>query len=63
MTQDKCGKSLCVTNPATGQTVRLVVVDMCGHGGIDVDPLGFNAIDGNGAGVRDGHMMTEISWC
>lgn len=27
------------------------------------DPLGFNKIDGNGAGVRDGHMDTTIWWC
>ncbi|PSC74081.1 calcium-dependent kinase 34-like [Micractinium conductrix] len=63
MSQDKCGQSLCVTNTATGQTVKMVVVDMCGQGGVDMDPLGFNAIDGNGAGVRDGHMDVKLEWC
>jgi hypothetical protein len=62
MSQDKCGKCLRVTNPATGQWVVVQVVDMCGQGGIDMDPLGFNAIDGDGAGVRDGHMDTRIEW-
>ncbi len=32
------------------------------QGGIDMDPVAFNAIDGNGAGVRDGHMNVYIEW-
>lgn len=62
MTPDKCGKHLKATNPATGQWVILTVVDMCGQGGVDIDPVGFNAIDGNGAGVRDGHMHLNLEW-
>lgn len=27
------------------------------------DPLGFNQIDGDGDGVRDGHLLTDIRWC
>ena len=34
---------------------------MCGQGGIDMDPLGFNAID-DGQGVADGHMNVHIEW-
>ena len=63
MTQDKCGACLEVTNRATGQSVRTRVVDMCGQGGVDMDPLGFNAIDGDRAGVRDGHMDVDLAWC
>ena len=63
MTQDKCGKCLQVTNPSTGQSVKTRVVDMCGQGGVDMDPLGFNAIDGDRAGVRDGHMDVDLAWC
>ena len=63
MSQDKCGACLKVTNRATGQSVKTRVVDMCGQGGVDMDPLGFNAIDGNGAGVRDGHMDVDLAWC
>lgn len=37
-------------------------VDMCGHGGLDMDPVAFNALDIDGAGVRDGHMMLNIEW-
>ena len=63
MTPDKCGRCLKVTNPATGQSVRTIVVDECGQGGVDMDPLGFDAIDGNGAGYRDGHMYVDLEWC
>lgn len=63
MSQDKCGQSLCVTNTATGQTVKMVVVDLCGQGGVDMDPLGFNAIDGNNQGYLDGHMDVKLRWC
>ena len=64
MSQDKCGKCLMVTNRATGQSVKTRVVDLCGHRtGVDMDPLAFNAIDGNGAGVSDGHMYVKLSWC
>lgn len=62
MSQDKCGRHLRVTNPATGQWVITTVVDMCGQGGVDMDPIAFNAIDGNGAGVRDGHMNVILEW-
>ncbi|KAL4458100.1 hypothetical protein ABPG75_012965 [Micractinium tetrahymenae] len=63
MSQSRCGQSLCVTNPATGETVKMVAVDLCGNTDIDMDPLGFDQIDGNGAGVRDGHLVTGIRWC
>ena len=55
------------TNSATGASVTLMVVDMCGYenkpnGGIDTDPLGFNAIDTDGGGVRNGHMQVDLAW-
>lgn len=40
MSQDKCGRCLKVTNPVTGQSVRAVVVDMCGNGGVDMERRG-----------------------
>lgn len=63
MKPEYCGRCLKATNPATGQSVKLRVVDMCGQGGVDIDPLGFNAIDSNKAGVRDGHMWLDLEWC
>lgn len=63
MSQDKCGKCLRVCNQATGDCTEMTVVDMCGTGGIDADPKGFNRIDGDGAGVRDGSMQVSVSWC
>jgi hypothetical protein len=39
------------------------VVDMCGQGCVDMDPLGFNAIDGNGQGKADGSMNVRLEWC
>lgn len=62
MTPDKCGKHIRATNPTTGQSVIMTVVDLCGQGGVDMDPIAFNAIDGNGAGVRDGHMYVNLEW-
>ena len=47
MTGDKCGKHLRVTNPTTGQWVIVTVVDMCGQGGVDMDPIAFNAVSKN----------------
>lgn len=29
----------------------------------DADPLGFRAIDGDGAGHRDGHLNVHLEWC
>ncbi|EFN50753.1 hypothetical protein CHLNCDRAFT_33383 [Chlorella variabilis] len=63
MSQDKCGKCLKVTNTATGQSVKTRVVDMCGQGGVDMDPLGFNAIDGDGQGKATGDMAVRLDWC
>lgn len=39
-------RSIKVTNLSTGQSVKMRVVDMCGQGCVDMDPLGFNAIGG-----------------
>ena len=33
------------------------------RGGVDMDPIGFNAIDDDGAGVRDGFMDVDVEWC
>ncbi|KAI3424251.1 hypothetical protein D9Q98_009606 [Chlorella vulgaris] len=63
MSQDKCGKCLEVTNVATGASVKTRVVDLCGFDGVDMDPKGFNAIDTNKNGVRDGNMNVRLSWC
>jgi len=63
MKQSYCGRCVRVTNLATGDSVEMTVVDACGTGGVDMDPIGFNAIDGDGAGVRDGHMMVDVEWC
>lgn len=66
MSQDKCGKCLMVTNRATGQSVKTRVVDLCGHRtGVDMDPLAFNAIDGNGRRARRPHVrqaVVVLSW-
>lgn len=35
---DKCGRCIRVTNLATGDSVEATVVDMCGTGGMDLDP-------------------------
>ncbi|KAI7845912.1 hypothetical protein COHA_000458 [Chlorella ohadii] len=63
MSRDKCGRCIRVTNLATGDSIEATVVDMCGTGGMDLDPEAFNPIDSNGAGVRDGHMMVTVEWC
>ena len=40
MSQDKCGRCARVTNLRTGASVVMLVVDMCGTGGVDMDPIG-----------------------
>ncbi|KAI3424107.1 hypothetical protein D9Q98_009468 [Chlorella vulgaris] len=63
MSQDKCGRCLKVTNPVTGQSVRAVVVDMCGNGGVDMERRAFDRIDGNRGGYLAGHMNVKLEWC
>jgi hypothetical protein len=60
MNVDRCGKCLLITNPSTGQSVKVRVMDKCGNGGLDMDPVAFNAIDGDNNGYLDGHMRTKI---
>jgi hypothetical protein len=62
MNVDRCGKCLLITNPSTGQSVKVRVMDQCGNGGLDMDPVAFNAIDGDNNGYLDGHMRTEIQF-
>lgn len=63
MSVGKCGSCARVTNLATGDSTVMMIVDMCGTGGVDMDPVGFNAIDGDGAGMRDGHMDVSVELC
>ncbi len=63
--QKVCGKCLRVTNRATGASVVARAVDSGGCSdadgtGLDLDPCAFNAIDTDGAGVRDGHMRVDV---
>lgn len=53
MSQSRCGQSLCVKNQATGQTVKMVVVDLCGNTGID---MGESRAAAAAAGARGACM-------
>lgn len=61
-----CGKCLRVKNRATGAAIIVRVADSggCSGGakdGLDLDSAcAFNAIDTNGHGVRDGHLMVDV---
>lgn len=63
MRPEYCGRCIRITNLATGASVEATVVDKCGTGGMDADPAAFNAIDTNGAGLRDGRMNVAVEWC
>ena len=63
--QKTCGRCLRVRNRSTGAAVIARVVDSGGcaggaQNGLDLDVCTFNAIDGDGHGVRDGHMMVDV---
>lgn len=63
--QNSCGKCLKVTNQRTGAFVTARAVDNGGCSdtdgtGLDLDPCAFNAIDTDGAGLRDGHMRVRV---
>ncbi|XP_057817007.2 pathogenesis-related protein PR-4-like [Cryptomeria japonica] len=53
-----CGKCIHVTNESTGQSVTVRIVDRCQNGGLDLEIAAFNAIDGDGQGQFNGHMIT-----
>ncbi|PRW57371.1 chitin binding domain-containing [Chlorella sorokiniana] len=63
MKQEYCGRCVRITNLSTGDTVEATVVDACGFDGVDMDPLAFNAIDGDGEGYRAGTMSVSVEWC
>ncbi|XP_057736198.1 pathogenesis-related protein PR-4-like [Arachis stenosperma] len=54
-----CGKCLCVTNTATGDTKTVRIVDKCGHGGINLDVNVFREIDTDGVGYKKGHLNVD----
>lgn len=61
-----CGKCFRVKNRATGAAVIVRAVDSggCSGGaknGLDLSKCAFNAIDTNGQGVKNGHMMTDVT--
>lgn len=64
--QSVCGKCLRITNRRTGASVVVRAVDDGGCSdadgtGIDMDPCGFNAIDTDGQGVRDGNLRIDVT--
>ena len=63
--QKVCGKCFKITNRATGASIIGRAVDYGGCSdtdgtGIDFDPCGYDSIDTDGAGVRDGNMRVDI---
>lgn len=63
--QESCGACLRVSNERTGASVIARAVDNGGCSdtdgtGLDLDPCAFNAIDTDGAGLRDGHMRVRV---
>ena len=64
--QSKCGKKVRITNKASGKAVQAYIVDISGHGGVDMDQEAFIAIDtdgengGNGKGVAAGNMAVTV---
>lgn len=61
-----CGRCFRVTNRATGASVIGRAVDHGGcsggaQNGLDLDTCTFNAIDTKGQGVRDGHLMVDVT--
>ncbi|GLJ39639.1 hypothetical protein SUGI_0810320 [Cryptomeria japonica] len=57
-----CGTCIQVTNESTGQSVTVRIVDQCQNGGLDLETAAFNAIDGDGQGQFNGHMITTYQF-
>ncbi|BBN03238.1 protein MpPR4 [Marchantia polymorpha subsp. ruderalis] len=62
MGEAQCGKCIRVTNPSTGQSVVVRILDKCANGGLDLDRIPFNQIDSNGQGYAAGHMTTSYTF-
>lgn len=56
-----CGKSVTITNTATGATEQGIVVDKCGFDGVDLALPLFNKLDTDGRGVDAGNMTVNVS--
>lgn len=51
-----------VTNARTGAQITVRIVDQCGNGGLDLDVGVFNAIDTDGQGYEEGHLMVNYEF-
>ncbi|GLJ39627.1 hypothetical protein SUGI_0810120, partial [Cryptomeria japonica] len=51
-----------VTNDSTDHNVIVRIVDECHNGGLVLETDAFNAIDKDGKGKHDGHMLTTYKF-
>jgi len=63
----QCGSCWTLTNPATGASVSITVLDACGSTGgytahFDIPPEAFQAL-GGAQGQADGHVVVSYSQC
>ncbi|GLJ39632.1 hypothetical protein SUGI_0810170 [Cryptomeria japonica] len=57
-----CGTCIQVTNDSTHQNVTVRIVDECQNGGLVLETGAFNAIDKDGKGQHNGHMLTTYKF-
>ncbi|XP_057817005.1 pathogenesis-related protein PR-4-like [Cryptomeria japonica] len=55
-------KIIYVTNKSTRQNVTVRIVDKCQNRGLVLETDAFNAIDKDGKGKHDGHMLTTYKF-
>lgn len=55
-----CGKTVTITNTATGAKAKGIVVDQCGFDGVDLAKPLFDKLDTDGQGYARGHMTVSV---
>lgn len=55
-----CGKTVTITNTATGAQAKGIVVDQCGFDGVDLAKPLFDKLDTDGQGYARGHMTVSV---
>ncbi|XP_010027183.2 pathogenesis-related protein PR-4 [Eucalyptus grandis] len=57
-----CGQCLSVTNTRTGAQATVRIIDQCSNGGLDLDAGVFQALDTDGSGNAQDHLIVDYQF-